>query len=485
MSMIRAEHLTFSYPGGDPIFEDVSFQVDTGWRLGFTGRNGRGKTTFLQLLMGQYEYAGTITASVEFDYFPYRVPDPSRPVAEVLSRLCPSAPEWELVRELSALEVGRETLERPFETLSHGERTKSLLAALFLNEGRFPLIDEPTNHLDARGRALVSDYLSRKRGFILVSHDRRFLDGCVDHILSLNRADIQVRSGSFSSWLEEFQCRQQSELEQDQQLRLDIKRLRQSARRAESWSNRVEASKIGAYDKGFVGHKSAKMMKRAKSIEARRQEAAGRKAELLKNLERAEPLKLSPLEHHAPVLAEFSDAVVWYGDAPACRPATFQVRRGERVILEGKNGSGKSSLLKALMGQPLRHTGTIETAPGLIISYAPQDTGHLRGGLRAFAREQEIDESLFKTILRKMGFERALFDQDMADFSQGQKKKVVLAASLCRPAHLYIWDEPLNYIDLYSRMQIEALLREFSPSMLLVEHDRAFLEAVGTQWVKL
>ena len=137
------------------------------------------------------------------------------------------------------------------------------------------------------------------------------------------------------------------------------------------------------------------------------------------------------------------------------------------------------------MGQPLRHTGTIETAPGLIISYAPQDTGHLRGGLRAFAREQEIDESLFKTILRKMGFERALFDQDMADFSQGQKKKVVLAASLCRPAHLAIWDEPLNYIDLYSRMQIEALLREFSPSMLLVEHDRAFLEAVGTQWVKL
>ena len=485
MSIIQAEHLTFAYPGGEPVFDDVSFQVDTDWKLGFTGRNGRGKTTFLRLLAGELEYAGTITASVKFDYFPYRVPDPARPVGEVLGRLCPEAQEWELVRELSALEVEREALDRPFASLSHGERTKVLLSALFLNEGRFPLIDEPTNHLDARGRELVSRYLSRKRGFILVSHDRRFLDGCVDHILSLNRADIQVRSGSFSAWLEEFQRRQQTELDQDQQLRRDIKRLRQSARRAEGWSERVEASKTGASDKGYVGHMAAKAMKRAKSIEARRQQAADRKAELLKNLERTEPLKLTPLEHHAAVLAEFDHAAIRYGETPACLPASFQVRRGERVILEGKNGSGKSSLLKALVGQPLEYTGRIETAPGLIVSYVPQDTGHLRGGLGEFAREQGISESLFKTILRKMDFERALFEQDMASFSQGQKKKAVLAASLCRPAHLYVWDEPLNYIDLYSRMQIEELLRQYSPTMLLVEHDRAFQEAVGARQVSL
>lgn len=188
MSMIRVEDLTFSYPGSyDAIFSHVSFQMDTNWKLELIGRNGRGKTTLLQLLMGRYEYSGTITSSVPFAYFPYSVPCPQRPAAQVLAEPCPAAEEWEQLRELSYLEVDPEALERPFFILSNGEQTKVQLASLFLNQGRFLLIDEPTNHLDTAGRALVSAYLKRKRGFLLVSHDRSFLAGCVDHILSLNR----------------------------------------------------------------------------------------------------------------------------------------------------------------------------------------------------------------------------------------------------------------------------------------------------------
>ena len=206
MSMIRVENLTFSYPSSyDNIFENVNFQIDTDWKLGFVGRNGRGKTTFLNLLLGKYEYRGKISASVEFDYFPYPVKDIDRLTEDVLREVCPLAEEWEILRELSWLEVDADVLWRPFGTLSNGERTKALLAALFLNEGHFLLIDEPTNHLDSKGREIVASYLKSKKGFILVSHDRSFLDGCVDHILSINRADIQVQKGNFTSWYTNFE----------------------------------------------------------------------------------------------------------------------------------------------------------------------------------------------------------------------------------------------------------------------------------------
>lgn len=486
MAQISVEHLSFSYPSSfDPIFTDVSLTLDTDWKLGFVGRNGRGKTTFLKLLMGEYEYSGVIRSPVAFDYFPFPVRQPERTAAAVLGEICPDADDWQLERELSVLGMRPQALEQPFGTLSNGEQTKALLAALFLREGRFLLIDEPTNHLDAAARAKVSAYLRRKRGFILVSHDRRFLDGCVDHILSLNRADIQLQSGSYSSWQANFDQQQTRELARDEHLRRDIRRLEQSARRTALWSDRVEASKIGAADKGYVGHKAAKMMKRAKSIEARQHKAIEEKSALLKNLETAEALHIVPLVHFARTLAVFADVSVVYGGRKVCGPVSFAVEQGGRVALCGGNGSGKSSLLRLLWGEEVPHTGVVTTSPGLVISRVPQDAGGLSGSLKDYARLNGLDESLFKAILRKMDFSRVQFEKEMEGFSSGQKKKVLLARSLCQRAHLYVWDEPLNFIDLYTRRQLEQLLGETSLTLLFVEHDAVFREKIARQVVEL
>ena len=486
MSMIKIENLTFSYPTSyDNIFENVNFQIDTDWKLGFVGRNGRGKTTLLNLLLGKYEYSGKIHSSVQFDYFPYPVADKAKLTNEIFFEIAPEAEEWELMRELSYLDVDADVLYRPFETLSNGEQTKVLLAALFCNEGHFLLIDEPTNHLDVKAREMVAAYLKKKKGFILVSHDRHFLDGCVDHILSLNRASIEVQSGNFSSWMANFERQQEFELAQNERLQKDISRLQQAAKRSAGWSDRVEASKIGAADKGYVGHKAAKMMKRSKTIEARQQQAIEQKSGLLKNIEIAENLKLTPLRYHADKLVSFSDVTVCYDGISVCEPVSFTIRQGERIVLDGKNGSGKSSLLKLLIGESIEHTGTIQLASGLIISYVPQDTSHLQGSLSDFAEENHIDESLFKVILRKMDLDRIQFEKDIRDFSGGQKKKVLIAKSLCEQAHLYVWDEPLNFIDVYSRMQIEQLITEFAPTMIFVEHDSAFRDTVATKIVQI
>lgn len=488
MSMIKVENLTFSYPlSYDNIFEDVNFQIDTTWKLGFVGRNGRGKTTFLSLLLGKYTYSGTITSSVQFDYFPYPVDDKSKLTEDILHEICPAAKEWEFLKELSHLEVDSDVLWRAFNTLSNGEQTKVLLAALFLNEGHFLLIDEPTNHLDAKARELVSAYLKKKRGFLLVSHDRRFLDGCVDHILALNKANIEVQCGNFSSWALNFERRQAFEAAQNELLQKDISRLQKAARKTSAWSNKTEASKYGngPVDRGYIGHKSAKMMQRSNSIKARQQKAIEQKSRLLKNIETAESLKLFPLSYHTDTLASFSDVEISYGKTAVCGPVSFPILRGDRLVLEGRNGSGKSSLLKLLIGEELEYTGTVTIGSGLVISYVPQNTSHLKGRLHSFAEENHIDESLFKAVLRKMDFERVQFEKDISDFSEGQKKKVLIAKSLCEQAHLYVWDEPLNFIDIYSRIQIEQLIKEFSPTMIFVEHDKTFRDTIATKTVSL
>lgn len=492
MSMIHVQNLTFSYPSSfDNIFEDVSFQIDTDWKLGFIGRNGRGKTTFFNLLLGKYEYNGTIVSSAAFNYFPYPVPDKSRFTHEILEEICPQAEDWELLREISYLDIDAEVMYRPFETLSNGEQTKVLLAALFLNEGQFLLIDEPTNHLDIHARKIVANYLRRKKGFILISHDRNFLDGCVDHILSINRADIEVQSGNYSSWKLNFDRQQEHEEKTNERLQKDIGRLQQSSKRSANWSNQVEASKNGTtnsgskLDKGFVGHKAAKMMKRAKNLETRQNKAIEEKSTLLKNVEKTESLQLAPLPCKSKQLIQLTDVSVRYEGEFVNKPVSFKVEAGDRVLLDGKNGSGKSSILKLILGEPLEHTGTLNVSSGLVISYVQQDTSHLKGRLSDFIEGNQLDEPLFKSILRKMDFDRIQFEKDISHYSGGQKKKLLIAKSLCEKAHLYIWDEPLNFIDVYSRMQIEALITSFQPTMVFVEHDQAFQEEVATRTVTL
>jgi len=494
MSLINISNLTFSYDGsyGD-IFTDVSFQIDTDWKLGFCGRNGRGKTTFLQLLMNQYEYTGSITASVEFEYFPFTVEDMSLNVLDILQSITLGAQMWQIQKELSKLAVDESILYRPFATLSGGERTKALLAALFLRQNSFLLIDEPTDHLDMAGRETVAAYLRAKTGYILISHDRAFLDGCVDHILSINRANIEVQSGNFSSWLCNKQMQDSFELAENSKLHKEINRLKSAARQSSDWANKAESSKLGkgaaeqrkkgrvTGNKEYIAEKSRRMQQRRSNLERRQQAAIDEKTGLLKNVDHASDLKIHPLSHHASRLLIADNLTISYSGRDVTHGLSFVLEHGERLALTGGNGSGKSSVIKLLCGERIPHTGNVSAASKLIISYVPQDASFLAGDISDYARKQQINEPLFKAILRKLDFSRLQFDKDMRDYSAGQKKKVLLAASLCQQAHVYIWDEPLNYIDVLSRMQIEDLITAYKPTMLFVEHDRAFCDNIATR----
>jgi lincosamide and streptogramin A transport system ATP-binding/permease protein len=496
MSLIQILNFSYTHKGAvHALFDHVQFQIDSQWKLGFIGRNGRGKTSFLRCLLGELEYHGEIKHQVEFSYFPLAVKDRREKTIKILDELSHHQAQWMIERELNLLNVNLSVLDQAFETLSGGEQTKVLLAALFLKPHAFLLFDEPTNHLDQEARASIADYLNTKEGFILVSHDRSLLNACVDHILVINKTDIEVQKGNFASWWENKQREVQFELMQNEKLKKEAKRLKEAMHRTSEWSDDVEKSKYRShntkvnaretFDRGYIGHKSAKMMKRSKTIELRQTRALDQKKELLKNVEESEALKIHPLVYRQNQIISFDKVGLRFNERVIFRDLSFTVYQGDRLAIRGPNGSGKTSILRIILALLEHSEGEIHQNKDLVISIVEQDARFLQGSLNRYIEEQACDEPLFKAILRKMDFDRDQFDIPMERYSEGQKKKVLIAKSLSQSAHLYLWDEPLNFIDVLSRIQIEELILRYCPTMIFVEHDQTFIEKIATKIIQL
>jgi len=520
IAQININNLSFQYDThGEDIFKNVSFSIDTDWKLGLIGRNGRGKTTFLKLLMGEYEYSGIISTTVKFEYFPIKGGNKNDTALEVIRNSIAPFSKYEedmekycnipdklniygeilekyiyndgyiidelIEKEVNLIGLDKSILTRNFATLSSGEQTKLLLVGLFLRKNHFLLIDEPTNHLDVDGREIVAKYLASKKGFIVISHDRNFLDTVVDHILSINKANIEIQKGNFSTYHFNKDREDEFEKAQNEKLQKDIQRLQKTAKQKSNWSYEIESKKKGngPCDRGFIGHKSAKMMKRAKCIETRQNKVIEEKSKLLKNLDVAEKLDLSKSKSSNIDVLEVHNLKVNYGDKDIFKNVSFNIKPGERVWLCGKNGSGKSSIIKLIMGENISHDGYIKTVKN--ISYICQDTSHLNGNLNDFAKSLNIDVESIKRTLVKLGLNNIQFEKDINEWSEGQKKKLLISKSLCEKAELYIWDEPLNFIDVISRMQIEDLILSENPTMLFVEHDTSFGEKIATKIVNI
>ena len=313
MSLIQFDRVYFQYDlSSTPVFNNLSISIDTAWKTGIVGRNGSGKTTLLNLIMGKIvPTKGKINIPMKTEYFPYKSKTILKTTLDVIKDNIAPFYQWEeqmrqllnnsnasslerygeilgkyqdaggyeidalIEKEMNMMKMNSELLSRDFNTLSAGEKTRILIISLFLKRGYFLLIDEPTNHLDLEGRKLLGEYLIQKNGFILVTHDRYLLDICVDHILFINKNNIYIEKGNFSSWKHNRDIRKEFEKRKRKNLQKEIKSLKIAATKRRNWANnresdkKVKTNQKERVDKGFVGHRAAKSMKRALNIEKR------------------------------------------------------------------------------------------------------------------------------------------------------------------------------------------------------------------------
>lgn len=512
MGKIRIENMDFAYKGCyTPVFTKVSLTFDTDWKLGLIGRNGRGKTTLLKLINGQLEPdAGYVKKDVNTEIFPYKYDGNYRitmdvikecignlrnmeekleeaDVLEVYLELDGFAVEGKIKREAKKIGLKEDTLERNFATLSEGEKAKALMIALFLRPNTFVLMDEPTNHLDEKGRNEVISYLKKKKGFIIISHDRSFIDEVANHIVSINKSNIELEKGNYSTWKNNAMMREEFEWRTSENLVREIASMEKHAVKKREWAAVANTQKYPFTSNARTNGTQA-YMAQAKRAEQKVREDIAKKKTLLRNMEIAKDLTFIQDEAEEEWLLRVEDLTFGYekGDT-LLEGISFQLKVHDALWIRGANGCGKSTLLKLLTGEIpngyVLYNGEVSFS---ILSQTFGLDGIMSG--KEFLKKQAESKEEYEESLRlceAFDIMETLLEKSCATYSSGEGKKIVLAAMLSKKNHIIIFDEVLNFMDVMFREQLEAAILKLQPTMMFVEHDVTFGERIANAVLEL
>lgn len=519
MTICSVNNVTKSF-GGNIIFENISLEIKNGERVGLVGRNGSGKTTIFQLLTGmENSDAGAIhmKKGTRIGHVA-QIPkfDEDMTVYDVLSSAFKA--EKELEQEMHVLEKNMaeeqktsalqklmerygviqekftflggyeieanitkvanglqvtELFPRSFMELSGGEQTKISLAYMLLQKPDLLLLDEPTNHLDLFAVEWLEQFLKEYTGTVMViSHDRYFLDEVVTKIFDLEDGEIHVYHTNYSQFVEEKEERLLQEFQAYQEQQKKIKKMKEAIKRLREWANQANPPNEGL-------HKRARNMERA--------------------LERIEKLKRPILERKQMGLQfegqerSGKDVVVMkevskgFADRSLFEHANLHVRFQERAAIVGRNGTGKTTLIKLLLEEIEPDAGEIRIGSSVKIGYLSQHAyGNMKSNvLEAFRECVAVTEGEARHILAKFLFYGPAVFKKVTQLSGGEKMRLRLAQLMYQDINFLILDEPTNHLDIESREVLEEALEQYNGTILAVSHDRYFLNKLfeKTYWI--
>ena len=504
---ISVSSLVKEFEVGKRILDGLSFQVDQGERVGLLGRNGAGKTTVFRLLTGQLEGEVMVAPGKgvglisQIPVYPagYMVEDVlltafdklhamEREMSELTARM-ERDPDPALLRRYgvlsaafeagggydtatglnkvcSGLEISREMREQLFSSLSGGEKTRVNLARLILEDTDILLLDEPTNHLDLHATEWLEDYLDRYKGTVLaISHDRWFLDRVVRRVIEIQNGKAEFYEGNYSFYVEEKERRYQERLKQYEKEQAKIEQLQEAADKLHLWA--------------FMG--ADKLHKRAFSMEKRieRLRTTDRPAK-----ERRLDIKFGEREFRGDEVLTIQDLKKSFDGRTLFEHVDLEVVGGERIALLGDNGTGKSTLVKIILGEEAPDSGRLRMGPTVRIGYLPQiiQFSHPERNLvDTMIYDQDCSTQTARNRLAAFNFRGEDVFKPVSALSGGEQSRLRLCMLMDEQINLLILDEPTNHLDVASREWIEAAVEAYEGNLLFVSHDRYFINRFATR----
>jgi ATP-binding cassette, subfamily F, member 3 len=494
--------------GGEMLFADVSFKLELRERMTLSGRNGAGKSTLLRILagelapdagsvvlqkgarvalhdqrpprgtevlLGEYVFSGrTDMIETEAELERLEAAMAGEPGEETLRAYAAAQQRFDhgggyrwrdgVLAVLRGLGFDGEETERPLSTFSGGELTRASLARALASKPDLLLLDEPTNHLDIPALEWLEAYLCElDAAVVLVAHDRWFLEAVGTSVLELEAQRGRFFAGPWHAWRKEQAAREIARGKAIERQQAEIERMERFVERFR-----------------YKATKARQAQERLKRIEKMKRDGAAAERREDRNLRFSFP----PPERPGRVVLTLRKATIAVPGRILLADANLEVERGEHVVLVGPNGAGKTTLIEALAGRREPASGSVRTGHNVKVGYLSQhaDTAAGEGTVLAAAqRETGLSGRKARDLLGGFLFSGSEVEKQLSDISGGEQRRLSLAILVASGANVLILDEPTNHLDVESREALEDALSEFEGAVILVSHDRALLEAVGTR----